>query len=148
MTVPKNVLLAAIAVITIALLSIVVYLLLKPKTAEPLAVSLGEKVAAPIATPTPTPATVAKQETFERQIKLTISGPVNGSIVKTNKVTIKGVTLPMAEVFVNDLELKADTLGNFSGTLTLEEGDNPISVTAIDEEGNYSETELIVTYEP
>ncbi|OGG06784.1 hypothetical protein A2872_00950 [Candidatus Gottesmanbacteria bacterium RIFCSPHIGHO2_01_FULL_42_12] len=147
MTVPKNVFLALIVVITVALISVMVYLLLRPKTVvAPAEINPSETTR--VISPTPTPAMVAKKETFERQIKLIVSSPSDGSTVKTNKLSVKGVTMPLAEVFVNDLELKADTLGNFSGTLTLEEGDNPISIIAIDENGNYSEMELTITYEP
>ncbi|MEK7127139.1 MAG: hypothetical protein AAB838_00245 [Patescibacteria group bacterium] len=137
MTVSKNVLLALIAVVTIALLGIVGFILVKPKT-----VVAPEVVT--VATPTPTPTPVVQNK---NQIKLVVDNK-DGSIVKTNKVIIKGVTIPKAEVFINDLELVADAKGNFSGTITLEEGDNPISIIAVDENGNSSEEEITVTYEP
>ena len=137
MTVSKNVLLALIAVVTIALLGIVGFILVKPKT-----VVAPEVVT--VATPTPTPTPVVQNK---NQIKLVVDNK-DGSIVKTNKVIIKGVTIPKAEVFINDLELVADAKGNFSGTITLEEGDNPISIIAVDENGNSSEEEITITYEP
>ena len=137
MTVSKNVLLALIAVVVIALLGIVGFILVKPKT-----VVAPEVVT--VATPTPTPTPVVQNK---NQIKLVVDNK-DGSIVKTNKVIIKGVTIPKAEVFINDLELVADAKGNFSGTITLEEGDNPISIIAVDENGNSSEEEITITYEP
>ncbi|MDO8515185.1 MAG: hypothetical protein Q7S14_01670 [bacterium] len=142
MTVPKNVLLALIAVVIIALFGVVGFILLKPKVA--VAPATVVNIVAPTPTPSPTPPPVGGQN----QIKLTITSPVDGSIVKISKLSVKGVTVPSAEVSINDLEVKADAKGNFSGSLTLEEGDNPISILAVDENGNYSETELTVTYEP
>lgn len=145
MTISKNVLLALIAVVIIALLGIVGFILVKPKT-----------VMAPITeTPTPTSSvqtpdsgvSTTPTPIVQNQIKLVVDNK-DGSIVKTNKVTIKGATVPKAEVFINDLGLVADAKGNFSGTITLDEGDNPISIIAVDENGNYSEKEITVTYEP
>jgi hypothetical protein len=139
MTVSKNLLLAAGATIVVVLVGTVGFILLKPQartTARPTRT---------IATPTPT-ATV-RPVGSNQKIKLTVD-TADGLVVKTNKLAIKGTTAPQAEVFVNDLDLKADAAGLFAGTLTLEEGANPISVTAVDDAGNSAETELTVNYEP
>ena len=77
---------------------------------------------------------------------LTISSPTDGTTVTSASVVIKGKTRANAEVFVNDVETKADANGNFSVTLTLDEGDNPIVVSANDADGNVAEKELIVYY--
>ena len=81
-------------------------------------------------------------------ITLTISTPSNNATVSSGSLTVKGKTVAGAEVFVNDLETKADASGNFSATMTLEEGDNYILIVANDAAGNYSEKELSITYTP
>jgi cytoskeletal protein RodZ len=81
------------------------------------------------------------------EIALTIISPTNGATVTTAKVVVTGKTKPNAEVFVNDEETVADASGNFSVTLSLDEGDNPIVISANDDNGNVAEKELIVNYD-
>lgn len=81
------------------------------------------------------------------EISLTIASPVNGATVTTATVVVRGKTTPNAEVFVNDEATVADTTGNFSVTLALDEGDNPIVISANDADGNVAEKELIVNYD-
>ncbi len=87
----------------------------------------------------------ASVQTFEEGLALTISQPQDKEILTTNQVTVKGKTKANAEVFVNDTELKADASGNFSALLTLDEGENYITVVANDELGNFAEKEIMVT---
>lgn len=82
------------------------------------------------------------------QILLTITSPLPDSTVYTPTISVRGKTVPRAEVSVNEKDTTADSSGNFSATLTLDEGENTIFITAVDDEGNSAETELIVTYEP
>ena len=91
---------------------------------------------------TPTPMAI-KQE-----IPLSITSPDNGSTVKTQTVTIKGKTVPNGDVFVNDTKAAADSQGNFSSAITLDEGENTIILTANDVDGNSTEMELVLNYEP
>ena len=65
----------------------------------------------------------------------------------TPSVTVTGKSFPYAEVFINDTEIKADASGNFTAPVTLDEGENIISVMANDENGNSAEQEITVTYE-
>jgi hypothetical protein len=95
------------------------------------------EVAPPQTTPVPTIG----------EISLTISSPTNGTIVKKSTLTVSGTTVPRAEVAVNETEVVADTKGNFSANITLDEGDNLIVITANDASGNLAETELTVTYD-
>lgn len=81
-------------------------------------------------------------------ITLIVNQPQNGQTFSTNSVVVKGKTKAKADIFINELELKADSSGNFSSKLTLEEGDNPIVIVAIDPDGNYAENELSVNYQP
>lgn len=78
---------------------------------------------------------------------LVISSPADGATVSQSSVTIRGKTKAYAEVFVNDEETIADANGSFSVTLALDEGDNPIVVSANDADGNVVEDELIVYYD-
>jgi len=78
---------------------------------------------------------------------LEISSPKNGEVVKQNKVTVKGKTIPGAEVFVNDQQVSLDNTGNFSAAVSLDEGENFIIVSAGNERGD-KEVEIGVTYEP
>lgn len=95
-----------------------------------------------VVTPTEEPTDVSEGLT------ITISSPIDGSAVSTSSVTVSGTTSPLADVFVNDTELKANSAGNFSTTVTLDEGENTIAVSANDAEGNYAEKQITVTYEP
>ncbi len=91
--------------------------------------------------PTPTQAPV-------NQINLSVSAPVNNSPVTTPSILVSGKTVANADVGINDTEIKADGKGNFSATLTLDEGENTIVVVASDVNGNASEQDLTVTYNP
>lgn len=81
-------------------------------------------------------------------LSLTVLTPLTGQTVVNAQIVIKGKTAPKAEVFVNDESLIADATGNFSQTVTLDEGDNYILVVANDADGNFAEKELSITYQP
>ncbi len=91
---------------------------------------------------TPTQESVAKIS----EIALTVTSPVNGTTVTSSKVTVKGKTLPKAEVYANEAEGVADSAGNFALSVALDEGENSIIVTAVDVDGNVAETEVVVTW--
>jgi hypothetical protein len=78
-------------------------------------------------------------------LTLDITSPQNNQTVKTSIIKVQGKTLPKAEVFVNDIEAIADSSGNFSVSITLDEGENIISVSVNDDLGNYLEKEITVT---
>lgn len=86
-----------------------------------------------------------KENLFSSGIVLTVISPRNGSTVTTNKVNVMGKTVANAEVFLNDVETKADLKGNFSAVVSLESGENYILIVANDEDGNYAEQEITVT---
>ena len=79
-------------------------------------------------------------------LALSISTPADGATLTAAKLTVRGTTTPKAEVFINELEMRADAAGSFSGTLTLDEGENLIVVMANDENGNVAEKDLTVFY--
>lgn len=80
-----------------------------------------------------------------QEIPLSITEPASKTTTSSS-ITIKGQTLPNADVAVDDKSVKADSQGNFSAPVTLDEGDNSIIVVANDANGNYAEKEIIITY--
>lgn len=100
-----------------------------------------------VATPTsiPTGSTSGLVRTIA-EISLTVTSPQAGATVTNSRLTVTGKTSPKAEVYVNEAELFADSAGNFSATITLDEGENPVVVTAVDENGNMAEKDFVVTY--
>lgn len=106
---------------------------------------------APAASPLPpakTNLTPAPGGMLSSEILLTVNSPKDGTTVTTSKVAVQGQTVAGADVSVNNRDIVADSQGNFSITISLDEGDNPIDIVASDQLGNYSEWEGIVTYEP
>jgi ABC-type lipoprotein release transport system permease subunit len=83
----------------------------------------------------------AAQEYF-----FTIISPVTHSTVNTKTVTVSGKTVPNADVYVNEIDAKANAQGDFSVNYQLEEGINYLVVGGNDTYGNYQEQELVVTY--
>lgn len=79
-------------------------------------------------------------------IFLSVTSPTDNQVVTTPLIAIVGKTLPNAEVFINDQTLQANTAGIFQTTIQLEIGENLVSISANDAQGNYSEKELIITY--
>lgn len=80
------------------------------------------------------------------EIPLTVSTPSNNLTVSTSSIAVSGKTTASADVSVNDQDIKADTAGNFSTTLTLDEGENTIDIVASDKNGNFAEKELTVNF--
>lgn len=101
---------------------------------------------------------VLKKETTERKEKsesqspstplfLEINSPQSGTVVHNPTIIVSGKTLPEAEVFINDKETQADNQGNFSLSVSLDEGENTLVILANDKEGNYQEKELTIVLE-
>lgn len=114
-------------------------------------VAVGESIADQ---PTPTMAptadqksVIAQDEKTHQPLTMTIISPASGSTVQNPAITVKGKTLPNAEVFVNEKEGRADASGNFSIGITLDEGENYLIVMANDDQGNVAEKELTITYD-
>lgn len=94
-------------------------------------------------TPIPTTTPVLPSE-----ISLTIDSPLNNTVTTTPQVTVRGKTSPNADIIVGEVEAVADKNGAFSANVSLEEDENLIVVTAIDENGKSAEKELTITYTP
>lgn len=96
-----------------------------------------------VTTTAPTP--TSSQAVAAEEIPLTIFQPTKDAIVTTAQIVVRGKTKAGAEVFINDKDTTAERDGNFSASLTLDEGENLIIVTTNDAEGNMAEQELTVT---
>jgi len=113
---------------------------------------------ASISSPMPTPVVsmppkevqqqvITKDEKTHTALTLTVTTPIDKSTVTNSKLIVKGKTSPAAEVFVNESEGVADNSGNFSLTITLDEGDNPVIVMANDSEGNVAQKDMNIIYD-
>ncbi|MGH7245771.1 MAG: Ig-like domain-containing protein [Candidatus Levyibacteriota bacterium] len=100
-----------------------------------------------------------KESDFSDQISVTyinkapnlsVDSPQDGQSFSKdpNSVNVKGKTDPNVRVTVNDFWAIVDDSGNYSYTLTLQNGDNQIKVVATDAAGNKTEKDLKVTYSP
>lgn len=81
-------------------------------------------------------------------LTLKIISPADNSTIPFADIELQGQTSPAAEVFINELETIADDQGNFSFNLKLIEGENELAVAATDDEGNFAESILTITYTP
>ncbi len=142
--------LTIISVLIIMILAVSAYALYKtnniPATSPETNAPVPSTKPQPI--PPPQPASKSAEPEPTSPFPLTIISPISGTIVTTSSVIISGKTLPKADVSVGDKDLVADAKGNFSTTVTLEEGENYIAVEATGDDGNFAEQELLVTYEP
>lgn len=79
---------------------------------------------------------------------LEISEPEDGKTIQggEKKIRIAGKTDPGIKVFANDTQVIIARDGNFSIDLPLNEGDNIISIKAVDDAGNSAEMQRKVTY--
>lgn len=95
--------------------------------------------------PSPSPVVSQIPTPEEKSLPLTITSPTE-TTVSTQLVTISGRTAPFADVFIHEIQLKADSTGVFSTSITLDQGENTIVITANDDKGNYAEKEITVSY--
>jgi len=77
-------------------------------------------------------------------LTLEITEPKENALYKNPSIKIFGKTSPYAEVYINDIETKADEKGNFSAYYNLDEGENLLTIIANDSLGNYVEKEITV----
>lgn len=82
---------------------------------------------------------------------LSIDSPQDGASFygsKERQLTIKGHTEENASVTINDRIVVVDSLGDFSLSTTLSDGDNSFDVTAKDQAGNETKSSFTVHYSP
>lgn len=87
------------------------------------------------------------EKTKTSQLFLEITNPEDGSSVADESLLIQGKTLVKAEVFVNEIEARADVNGNFSVKIGLDEGENLINILVNDLDGSYIEKQISVSLE-
>lgn len=111
--------------------------------------NIAPRVSEKVNVVSPTPSAASGQSAPARvanELLLSVSTPADRATVTTPALTVRGTTAPKAEVFINELEIRADASGNFSGSLTLDEGENSIVVIVNDESGNVAEKDLTIFY--
>jgi uncharacterized protein YfaP (DUF2135 family) len=94
--------------------------------------------------PSPTATNDQTATTFQTDVPLKVTDPVDASTLTENNITVKGTTSPGAVVTVNDQTSMADNNGNFSIPISVDDGVNAIDVTATDANGKQGEVLLMV----
>ena len=85
--------------------------------------------------------------TFEnKQPTLSVDSPHDGDNIHDSTVTVSGKTDPDDKVTVSGFWAIVDSSGNYTYTLTLQNGDNQIKVIAQDPAGNTTEKDLKVSH--
>lgn len=77
---------------------------------------------------------------------LTVTYPMDNFISNSPSVTLTGITDAGAKVTVGSTQTDADAGGNFTVMLVLTDGDNTISIKAVDKAGNIATAMKKVTY--
>jgi len=77
-------------------------------------------------------------------LTLKITEPKENVTYSGLSIKVSGKTNANAEVYVNDIQTKADSFGNFSVNYNLDEGENLLTIVANDSAGNYAEKEITV----
>lgn len=79
--------------------------------------------------------------------KLTVSEPANDSTTSSQEITVKGETDKGVNIEVNGAPTVVTTSGAFEAKVRLKEGDNTLTVLAIDDAGNEQKSEIKVKYQ-
>jgi len=77
-------------------------------------------------------------------LTLEITEPKENSTYNSSLIKVSGKTSANAEIYINDINTKADASGNFSVNYNLDEGENLLTIVANDSVGNYAEKEITV----
>ncbi|MFC1873382.1 hypothetical protein ACFLW3_01035 [Chloroflexota bacterium] len=85
---------------------------------------------------------------YTAALPLTVTEPINDSVVTSQTVTVRGATNADAVVSVNGEIVSVDASGGFSKPVTLELGPNLIEVLASDFYGNSATLTITVIYSP
>ncbi len=77
---------------------------------------------------------------------LDVSTPSDNSTVNTDSVQVQGTTDSETLVKVNDLPVVVDATGHFTTSVSLNQGQNQITIVAEDDAGNSAAKTITVTY--
>lgn len=146
----EKVLLLILSLISVGLLVAIVYVwynaLGKSAPSKPGDFLKTEQTKTPVETATPS------AQIPEVLVPLTITSPKDQEVLTTKTLTVSGQTLPMANLTITggkeDVISQADETGEFSEKITLEEGDNSLTVTAFDEAGHQTSQTVTIIYAP
>ena len=99
----------------------------------------------------PLPSNVTQnQNTNSEKLTLTIISPIDQSISSEAQTTIAGKTNPFFWVIImgekGEKMLQADNQGNFQTSLLLVSGENEITVTAVNDQGEKISQTLTIVY--
>ncbi len=81
-------------------------------------------------------------------LPLTVTEPLNDSVVTSQPLIVRGVTNTDAVVSVNGKIVSVDASGSFSDSVALDVGPNFIEVLASDFDGNSAAVTITVIYNP
>lgn len=101
---------------------------------------------APAASPTPIGIATAAPKEAPATFFLEVVTPKDEVVVQESSVQVRGRTVPDAVVSVDGQPVEVDSSGNFSATVTLENGPNSIEVIASDFRGNQQSIVLSLIY--
>lgn len=101
---------------------------------------------APAALPTPIGVASLAPKEAPTGFFLEIITPKDESVIQESSVQVRGRTVPDAVVSVNGQPVEVDGSGNFSVTITLEQGPNSIEVIASDFRGNQQSRVISLIY--
>jgi hypothetical protein len=88
--------------------------------------------------------TIPTVEPVSQGLTLEVIEPKENATYNDPSIKVSGKTSTYAEVYVNDIQTKADEKGYFSLNYNLDEGENLLTITANDKDGNYAEKEITV----
>jgi hypothetical protein len=88
--------------------------------------------------------TIPTVEPVSQGLTLEVIEPKENATYNDPSIKVSGKTSAYAEVYVNDIQTKADEKGYFSLNYNLDEGENLLTITANDKNGNYAEKEITV----
>lgn len=80
---------------------------------------------------------------------LEIYEPEDGKVIQDErKIKVRGKTEPQAQIFVNDARIITNFDGTFNTDYPLNDGDNILTIKAIDQASNYTEIARKLTLKP
>lgn len=98
----------------------------------------------------PTITTIAPTPTPNPSVFLTVDQPSDGSVVTSKTLVISGKTNPDATIVLttstDDQVINPTTMGGYSMTTALTDGENILTVTAIAANGEETKKTITVTY--
>ena len=100
---------------------------------------------------TPGPELAVSTTPLQKPLFLNLASPADGDVILGSEIMVKGKTLPNVTVLffteTDENSVESDENGNFSGSLNLSNGINPLTVVAISRKGEEKTLNLNVVYD-